>query len=136
MRIDVTVGTVSGRAMDRPMDWNALPDGQWVVTLYFGLTWLDAPAVTEQQWADFLAEFVTPAFMDGFTVFDGAGQYFNRRRQAVVAIRTKSLVVTAGKANAADIDRIRGEYERRFNQVAVGLTVVPGQADFGPATAR
>jgi hypothetical protein len=117
------------------MDWNALPEGRWVVTLYFGLTRLDAPTVTERQWADFLAEIVTPAFLDGFTVFDGAGQYFNRRRQAVVTIRTKALVVTAGKANAADIDRIRGEYERRFNQIAVGLTVVAGHADFGPAAA-
>ena len=42
--------------------------------------------------------------------------------------------MTAGKANTADIDRIRHEYERRFNQIAVGLTVVAGHADFGSAT--
>ena len=126
-------GDSKGRAVGQPMDWNALPEGQWVVTLYFGLTRFDAPTVTEQEWSDFLADVVTPSFIDGFTVFDGAGQYFNRRRQAVVKIRTKALVVTARRANTADIDRIRHEYERRFSQIAVGLTVVPGHADFGSA---
>jgi Protein of unknown function (DUF3574) len=115
------------------MDWNALPDGEWVVTLYFGLTRLEIPSVTEREWSEFLKEVVTPIFLDGFTVFDGAGQYFNPRRKAVLRVQTKVLVVTATKASADGIDRIRGEYERRFQQISVGLTVVPGHADFGPA---
>lgn len=115
------------------MDWTALPEGPWVVTLYFGLTRLEKPSVTESEWSAFLEEVVTPAFMDGFTVFDGIGQYFNRARNAVVKIQSKALVLTAGKANAGDIDRIRSEYERRFDQIAVGVTVVTGHADFGPA---
>jgi hypothetical protein len=56
------------------MDWTALPEGPWVVTLYFGLTRLEHPSVTEMEWSEFLEEVVTPAFMDGFTVFDGIGQ--------------------------------------------------------------
>ena len=118
------------------MDWNALPEGPWIVTFYFGLTRLASPSVTEQEWSDFLAEVVTPAFTDGFTVMDGAGQYFNNRRKAVVKIQTKVLVVTANKANVDDIDRIRSEYERRFDQIAVGLTVVAGHTEFGPTLVR
>lgn len=115
------------------MDWNALPKGEWVVTLYFGLTRLEIPSVTEHEWSVFLEEIVTPIFLDSFTVFDGAGQYFNPRRKEVLRIQTKVLVVTASKADADGIDRIRSEYERRFEQISVGLTVVPGHADFGPA---
>jgi hypothetical protein len=115
----------------RCMDWNLLPEGQWIVTFYFGLTRLGSPSVTEEEWSNFLAEIVTPAFMDGFTVFDGVGQYFHRQ-QSVIKIRSKALVVTACKENAADIDNIRREYERTFAQTAVGLTVMSGFADFGP----
>jgi hypothetical protein len=114
------------------MDWSALPEGQWVVTFYFGLTRLVFPSVTEAEWSEFVAEIVTPAFPDGFTVFEGAGQFFNPRRRAVIKIATKVLVITASKSDAAAIDRVRGEYERRFNQHSVGLTVVPCHADFAP----
>src|ERR1700722_18497696 len=100
------------------MDWNALPDGQWVVTLYFGLSRAEHPSVTEEEWIEFLETVVTPIFQDGFTVFDGVGQYFNPRRSAVISIQTKALVATASKANAEDIDRIRSEYERRFEQIS------------------
>jgi Protein of unknown function (DUF3574) len=115
------------------MDWNALPDGQWVVTLYFGLSRLERSSVTEKEWVEFLETVVSPIFQDGFTVFDGVGQYFNPRRNAVISIRTKALVATASRAIAEDIDGIRSEYERRFQQISVGLTVVLGHTDFGPA---
>ena len=118
------------------MDWNSLPAGDLVITLFFGLTRLSTPSVTEDEWSNFLSEVVTSRLVDGFTVFDGHGQYFNRPRQRVVKIRSKILVVTGCKEIGVHIDAIRLEYQRRFNQIAVGLTVVPGYADFGPVSDR
>ena len=79
------------------MDWNTLPDCELTVTLYFGLTRLAVPSITEDEWRAFLAEVVTPRLTD-FTVFDGHGQYFNRPRGMVVKIQTKVLVVVGRKA--------------------------------------
>ena len=76
--------------------------------------------VSEEQWAAFLADTVTPRFPDGLTVLDAAGQW----RDASGAIqreRSKVLWILAPPGDEARrlIDEISEEYERRFQQESV-----------------
>lgn len=88
-------------------------------TLYFGLATPDGKGVSEQQWAAFLAEVVTPRFPDGLTVFTAYGQG-GPKPAKVTAETTKVLLIvhpdTAGAA--ARVDKIDAEFRRRFGQRA------------------
>ena len=44
---------------------------------YFGRNLKGRAPVTDAEWARFMVETVTPAFSDGLTVPDGAGQWLN-----------------------------------------------------------
>ena len=89
------------------------------VTLYFGGS-LDSPA-----WQAFAADTLTPAFPDGFTVFDAAGQWRDPVSRTVVRERTRVVQVfgpdVLGRAAA-----VAGAYRSRFHQVSVGM--VSGRA--------
>ena len=43
--------------------------------LFFGRSNAGGEVVSDETWAAFLADTVTPRFPDGFTVVDGAGQW-------------------------------------------------------------
>ncbi len=76
--------------------------------------------VSEQQWAAFLAEVVTPRFPDGLTVLDAAGQWRDSTG-AIQRERSKVLWILAPPGDEARrlIDEISEEYERRFQQESV-----------------
>ena len=76
--------------------------------------------VSEQQWAAFLAEVVTPRFPDGLTVLDAAGQWRDSTG-AIQRERSKVLWILAAPGDEArrSIDEISEEYERRFQQESV-----------------
>src|SRR5205823_892320 len=48
-----------------------------VAELFFGRNVRGRGPVTEAEWAEFAAQVVTPNFPDGFTAFDGHGQWQN-----------------------------------------------------------
>jgi hypothetical protein len=120
------------------MEWNALPDGDLIVTLYFTITKkldrTDGPrSMADDEWARFLIECVEPVFKTGFTVLEGIGQYHHAAGKRVARnLHTKVLVVTATKWLGPEIDGIRKVGQRRFQQTSVGLTVVSCHADFDP----
>ena len=87
--------------------------------------------VTEAEWADFLAQVVTPRFPDGLTVFDARGQWRSSKGD-VEKESTKVIVVirSPGEKGSRAIDEIRAEYKRRFRQESVLRVDAPVAAGF------
>ena len=52
-----------------------------IAEAYFGRNVKTRAPVTDAEWARFMADTVTPAFPDGLTVLDGAGQWRNAAGQ-------------------------------------------------------
>ena len=89
--------------------------------LYFGRSdSRGAEVVSDEHWAEFLADTVTPRFPDGLTVTNGAGQWQTADGK-VSKERTKILTILVWPEDAAQerIDEISAEYERRFSQESV-----------------
>ncbi len=88
--------------------------------LFFGRGTADGDEVSEEAWAAFLADTVTPRFPDGLTVLDVAGQWRDDSG-AVQRERSKVLWILAapGEETLRLIDEISREYERRFDQESV-----------------
>ena len=115
---------------------SACPKGWDQVTeyrLYFGRS--DAAgvpdAVSDEAWAKFLADTVTPRFPDGLTVTDGAGQW---RGESGEIFREQSKVLTLlvwpDDTALERLKEIAAEYESRFNQESVLLTSAKSCASF------
>ncbi|WPG40511.1 DUF3574 domain-containing protein [Variovorax sp. EBFNA2] len=89
-------------------------------TLYFGRAIPTGGQVSDADWADFLDTRVTPAFPQGFTVIDAAGQW--RAASGQVVREPSKLVVLLhprdAKADAA-IATLIDTYRQRFAQEAV-----------------
>ena len=85
-------------------------------TLYFGLKTTDGRGVSEQEWARFLADVVTPRFPQGLTVVTAYGQGTNPGADAVIAEMTKVLIVVHpdDAANAGKIAEIKAQYSQDF----------------------
>jgi hypothetical protein len=87
--------------------------------IYFGTATPDG-VVTDEQWASFLAEFVTPRFPQGLTTWRASGQW---RSQDGSMAREEShvlnLVHPASATEEKAIQELIGEYRHRFRQEAV-----------------
>ncbi len=92
-------------------------------TLYFGLKSTDGAGVSEQAWANFLAEVITPRFPAGLTVLQAYGQAGDKQAKPgdVLPETTKVLIIvhpnTAEAATA--LGEIKAEYKARFNNTGV-----------------
>jgi hypothetical protein len=88
--------------------------------LYCGRTIPKGGEVTDDGWAQFLADFVTPRFPEGLTVLHGEGQW---RDDAGKIWRERSFVLELNHPDTAAAEqRVREiitEYKRRFSQDAV-----------------
>ena len=89
-----------------------------VAELFFGRT-----PVSDAEWADFAAQTITPNFPDGFTVFDGEGQWRNPETGFIGRERTKVLLIAASRTTElpARLSVVIGAYKARFRQQSVGL---------------
>lgn len=88
-------------------------------TLYFG-TATPSGIVSEEEWQDFLKVSVTPRFPDGFTAWQGAGQW---KAPDGNIIRESSRVLSVlhaddERSNAGAV-RVMADYKARFRQQAV-----------------
>ena len=93
------------------------------VHLFFGGDAGNGRAVSEAEWAAFMAEEVTPRFPDGLSVIDVAGQY-GEPSGRMVREKTKLVVVVVFDA-PAHLSRVRAvidAYNRRHNQNSVFRT--------------
>ena len=117
-------------------DVAACPEGWDRVTeyrLYFGRSDSSGSpdAVSDDDWAQFLADTVTPRFPSGLTVTDGAGQW-QAGDGEILKEQSKvlTLLVWPDETAAERLDEISAEYEVRFNQESVLLTSLQTCASF------
>lgn len=99
--------------------------------LYLGRSLPGGGTVSDDAWAAFLAEVVTPRFPDGLTVLRGDGQWRDARG---VIVRESSFVLEvfhpAGAAADAALDEVAAEYRRRFGQKSVMRVRAPADVRF------
>ncbi len=111
-----SAGPAAAVAQDAPAAQAAVQS-----TLYFGLKSQDGTGVSEQAWAKFLAEVVTPRFPHGLTVLSAYGQGASPGPDAVLAELTKVLIIvhSGTEADAAKISEIKAKYSEAFDQPGV-----------------
>jgi len=94
-----------------------------VAELFLGLGIKGREPLTAAEWADFAARVVTPNFPDGFTVFDGEGQWRNPQSGHIAHDPTKILLVAARREPdlAHRLSAVIDAYKTRYHQQSVGL---------------
>jgi hypothetical protein len=88
--------------------------------------------VSDEAWAKFAAQVITPDLPSGFTELDAEGQWLNpgtsqisRERSRVVIVAVPDTPVTMSA-----IAHIKDEYRQWFAQIVVGTVVYPVCAAF------
>lgn len=114
----------------------ACPPGTEAATVaeaYFGRNSGGREVVDDAAWSRFMDEVVTPAFPDGLTVLDGAGQWRNREGR-IGRERSKLLIVALPGGSAeqavARMAPVRAAYTARFAQESVMLVTRGGCVGF------
>jgi hypothetical protein len=94
------------------------------VDLFFGRDISGVGEVSEQQFASFVDEEITPRFPEGLTVFDTEGQ-FQDSRGAIAEESSKvvTLIFEDTQINETAINEIVSEYIEQFQQESVLLVV-------------
>jgi hypothetical protein len=93
------------------------------VGLYFGGDAGNGRAVSEAEWASFMAEEVTPRFPNGLSVIDVVGQY-REPSGRMVREKTKLFVVVIfdAPAHLTKVQAVIDAYNRRHSQNSVFRT--------------
>lgn len=115
------------RAAPRPA-WS--PEAASQTTLYFGLS-RPGGTITPDEWADFLADTITPRFPAGLTVLEARGQWQEASGE-ILREPTRVVVIVHPPDAASDraLEEIRDEYRHRFQQEAVLRVDTPVQMGF------
>jgi hypothetical protein len=103
-----------------------------VAELFFGRNIAGRAPLTEAEWTGFAAQIVTPNFPDGFTVFDGEGQWRNPHTGRIARAQTKILLVAARRTPdvARRLSAVIDGYKARFHQQSVGVITRDSCAGF------
>ncbi|WP_231758550.1 DUF3574 domain-containing protein [Microbulbifer elongatus] len=110
---------LAGCTLPSPMTCQPGEQAQVHDVLCFGT---DRPGgrVTDEQWANFLAEVVTPHFPDGLTVLSGQGQWRSNSGEIIrESTHVLSLVHRQEPTVGPAIDTIVTTYKQRFQQESV-----------------
>jgi hypothetical protein len=92
--------------------------------LYFGADIPGGGQVSDPAWSAFARDVLTPAFPDGFTVYEATGQWQSPGDHKIARERTR-VVEIVGPVLPAKVAAVAGSYKRQFRQESVGL--VTGQ---------
>lgn len=99
--------------------------------LYFGRNVGDTATVSDTAWGAFVREVLTPAFPEGATVWDAAGQW---RAPDGSTVRERSFVVELLHLVTPDVEarvqRVIDAYKVRFAQQSVLRVVTSVRATF------
>jgi Protein of unknown function (DUF3574) len=102
-----------------------------VERLYFGRSIGDTAVVTDSAWNGFVRGVLTPAFPEGATVWDAAGQW---RAPNGDLVREPSFVVELVHLVTPDtearVQQVMADYKRRFDQQSVLRLVTNAWAGF------
>jgi Protein of unknown function (DUF3574) len=101
-----------------------LPEEQrmLVAELFFSRSIKGRGPLSDAEWTEFAAQTITPNFPDGFTVFDGEGQWRNPQTGRIAGGRTKILLVAAKREPdlARRLAAVIDAYKTQFHQQSVG----------------
>ncbi len=97
--------------------------------LFFGLGIPGGGQVGTADWAAFAGQVLTPAFPDGFTVYEAYGQR-RETASAPVSREPSRVVQVLGPVTAAQVRRVTEAYRARFRQVSVGVVTTHACAAF------
>jgi hypothetical protein len=97
--------------------------------LYFGRDIPGGGFVDDAAWRAFAGRVLTPAFPEGFTVYEGLGQWLNPTDGTVTRERSFVLERT-GVVNVARVEAAMAAYRTQFRQVSVGRMTAPVCAGF------
>jgi hypothetical protein len=90
--------------------------------LYFGSLKPNNTQVTQEEFAEFLDEIITPRFPEGLTLLTGLGQ-FRSAGGVLIQERSRLLILLYPVEDRHDksekIETIRERYKRRFEQESV-----------------
>ena len=94
-----------------------------VAELFFGRNIKGRQPLTDAEWAEFAAQTISPNFPDGFTAFDGEGQWRNPRTGQIAGGGTKILLVAAkpGPDLSRRLSAVIDAYKAQFHQQSVGI---------------
>ncbi len=94
-----------------------------VAELFFGRAIPGRGPLGEAEWRAFAADTISPRFPDGFTAFDGEGQWRDLATGIVTREPAKVLLVAAprGPDLASRLTTIIEAYKARFGQQSVGI---------------
>jgi hypothetical protein len=94
-----------------------------VAELFFGRNIKGRQPLTDAEWAEFAAQTIAPNFPDGFTAFDGEGQWRNPRTGQITGGGTKILLVAAkpGPDLSRRLSAVIDAYKAQFHQQSVGI---------------
>jgi hypothetical protein len=103
-----------------------------VAELFFGRGIPGRGPLTEAEWTEFAADTVTPNFPEGFTAFDGEGQWQNPATGRIARERTKVLLIAAKRTPdlAPRLSAVIDAYKARFRQQSVGIVTRDSCAAF------
>lgn len=110
-------------------------DGQTpklTVRLYLGGSVQGRGLISVRAWQRFVADTVTPALPDGFTVYDAYGQWRDPATRMIGREPTKVIEVAGDDSPdfRARVAAIAAAYRRRFAQRSVGLLSSPACGAF------
>ena len=94
-----------------------------VAELFFSRGIKGREPLSDAEWTEFAAQTITPNFPDGFTVFDGEGQWRNPKTGYIASDRTKIVLVAVKREPdlARRLAAVIDAYRTKFHQQSVGL---------------
>ena len=100
--------------------------------LFFGLSIPGRGPVTAKEWRRFTLSILTPHFPDGFTAYDGSGQWQAPGTHRVVREPAKVVIVVANDDAqfAKNIASVVDAYRAEFRQESVGVVTQKACAAF------
>ena len=103
-----------------------------VFQLFFGKAIPGRADVTDREWRDFLDATVTANLPNGYTVHEGYGAWMNPVTHKTIREATTILTVALPDTpdSLAAVGRVRTDYQVRFHQQLVGMTVSPACGTF------
>lgn len=103
-----------------------------IFQLYMGRSMPPFGEVTDKDWDEFVEKVVTPALPNGFTTFDANGGWMNPASGKTIRERTKVLMTALPDAptSIATVKQLRNNYQVKFHQQLVGMTVSPACGSF------
>ena len=124
--------SLSGAAHAQLIECRGAQKPQHVAELIFGRSIDGRLEGSEEQWLKFLDEEITPRFPDGLTVYDAAGQWWDKATNRIIREPSKIvLIVLPGKdEDLARLNEVVEAYKRSFGQQSVGMILRPACVSF------